>query len=132
MRFVAVWSFLFASAACDSNPTPHPSADTTIHDTRSDVAVGEGGGPDLDKDGVPDCAAAGGSWDGDSCVPGVMAPDAQGDAADVAGDTLGPDALDGLDGLDGEVGADGEVLDGGDAIDGGGESGRDAGPDRDY
>ena len=115
---------LFAGAGCDSNPTPHPQADAT-YDTRADTVQPSAEGPDDNNDGVPDCAAAGGYWDGDSCSDGLMTPDA-------ASDTSAP-APDVGDAGDGELGPEDDADPGVDAGDGAeagdGESASDSGPD---
>lgn len=116
----------YVGTGCDSNPTPHPQADAT-YDTRSDAMVPVGEGPDDDNDGVPDCTAAGGYWDGDACRNDLTSEDA-------LGDTAAP-APDGGDGDDlGDAGEVGPEDDGGvDVADGAaadaGESASDSGPD---
>jgi len=65
----------FGPIGCDSNPTPHPQADAS-YDTRADMMQPNGEGPDDNADGVPDCEAAGGAWDGVSCRNDVAAGDA--------------------------------------------------------
>ncbi len=95
-------------AACDSNPTPHPQSDATISQetTMDSAAPNEGEYTDIDN--APDCATAGGFWDGDGCRNGVDATDTI-DAAEVevapVGDVSDVEAGDDL----GEVGDDAEV-----------------------
>lgn len=82
---------------CDSNPTPHPQNDGAV-DTRADASPepGDDKGPDLDGDGVPDCAAAGGFWNGEGCT----------DQPTGLVDAVGGDASAPTDGVDGELGPD--------------------------
>lgn len=92
MRFVAVVVSLWVALGCDSNPTPHPGADTIPYDTSSPSdAAGGTAEPDRDNDGVGDCTEAGGFWSGDGCQGAVATPDADGlgEVGDVAppGDT---------------------------------------------
>lgn len=129
MRFVAVTVSLWVALGCDSNPTPHPGADTVFYDTSSPSdAAGGTAEPDRDNDGVGDCTEAGGFWSGDGCEGAVATPDADGlvDAGDVAppADTT-PDVSADADGSEVEDGASEDGADGagGDAV------GSDAGPD---
>jgi hypothetical protein len=129
------WVIAVALWACDSNPTPHPGQDAGATQTAD---TNTGGGPPIDEgDGLEDCMAAGGYWDGNSCRDGVTgAADAGGDTAlEPAADT--GDAMDAGDAEDGEVddAEDDEIGDAEDAEDAGdgqhgadGES-RDTGPD---
>lgn len=133
MRFVAVVTVLASLVACDSNPTPHPGADTIPYDTAVSDAAGGAAEPDRDNNGVGDCTQAGGFWDGEGCEGAVATPDTEGadtvdaappgDAPDAPDANEAPDAPDALDGDDDET-ADASA---GDLEDGEVES--DAGPD---
>lgn len=128
MRVVAVMVSLWVGLGCDSNPTPHPGADTILHDTSQSDATGGQAEPDRDNDGVGDCTEAGGFWSGDGCEGAVATPDADGlvDAGDVAppGDTT-PEVSEDAEASEVEDGAseDGAAGEGGDAAE------SDAGPD---
>jgi len=101
--------------ACTSNPTPHPGQpDGTLdgYGGRDTATTSADKGPDLDRDGVPDCEQYGGFWDQtDSlCVggtpSGVDADVVDGDAPD-GGDAGDAGEVDGDDAADDEVAADG-------------------------
>jgi len=124
MRFVAVVTVLASLVACDSNPTPHPGADTIPYDTAVSDAAGGAAEPDRDNNGVGDCTQAGGFWDGEGCEGAVATPDTEGaDTVDAVPPGDVPDAADVLDGDDDET-ADASA---GDLE--GGEVESDAGPD---
>jgi len=103
---------------CDSNPTPHPQNDAAVDSREVNGEPGEDDkGPDLDGDGVPDCAAAGGYWDGRGCTDAptglVDAGEVEGGDASADGGDVGPDAAD--DG--GDAGDAGDAGDGGEVAD---------------
>lgn len=103
MRFVAVVTLLGALVACDSNPTPHPGADTIQYDTAVSDAAGGAAEPDRDNNGVGDCTQAGGFWDGEGCDGAVATPDTEGaDTPDAAPPGDVPDATDANDLADGD------------------------------
>jgi len=114
MRQLAMMMACFGAVGCVSNPTPHPAGDALVHETRVDAAT-PSAEPDLNDDGVPDCSAAGGTWDGVSCLGEA----AVADGGDAKGDVE-------TDGDAGEVGST-DAADTDEVSEG--EASSDAGPD---
>ena len=96
-------------AACDSNPTPHPQSDATVtQDVMMETGAPNEGYEDIDN--APDCATAGGFWDGGGCRDGDDALDTV-DAAEIqptpdVGEVGDGDDLGDVDAVEGDAGPD--------------------------
>lgn len=115
---LALMWIVFVSAACVSNPTPHPANDAGVN---QDTGRGDGDPNIAAPSDEAGCDAVGGFWTGDDCYTEAASPDSDApsllaDASDAFGDggpedgdaddpDAGPDAGTGGDSEDGKDGA---------------------------